>query len=142
MAFKRSRLRTRPYRVTIDDRVHRFESYTEAERFADEHGGARIQTGSLDDRPKITPERKACLDVVRARDGLVCWMAERWPEVECWGDLDGHELFPRGRGGDECDPDNVRLVCRRHHRAAHDNPKLAEQRGCLLPTRPGRGRSR
>lgn len=45
---------------------------------------------------------------------------------------DPHEPLTRARGGDICDRDNVLLLCRSHHRWAHDHPAEAEALGLLV----------
>jgi hypothetical protein len=76
------------------------------------------------------PERDAVLAAVMARDGRQCRAEAVWPELECHGGLDGHELAPRSvYPGGHLDAANIVLVCRRHHDAIGDNVELAHERG-------------
>ena len=52
---------------------------------------------------------------------------QKWPE--CGGQLDGHELLSRARGGSITDPENVVMICRNDHRYLTDHPAEAERLG-------------
>ncbi len=45
--------------------------------------------------------------------------------------MDLHEILPRGRGGRADDPDNVVIICRKHHIWVGDNPLEAKRLGLL-----------
>ena len=65
--------------------------------------------------------------MVRAEHGpIVC-------AVPDCGELaqDPHEPLTRARGGSITDPDNVTLICRRHHEEIHLEPAWAYQLGFL-----------
>ena len=44
---------------------------------------------------------------------------------------DAHEIVTRGRGGSITDPDNILLVCRRHHDWITTHPKEAHELGLV-----------
>lgn len=74
--------------------------------------------------------RRACMEVVRARDATCRATGMGGP---CAGPLDGHEPLTRARGGDPTDPDQVILVCRRHHDLIHHaDPARAHELGLLI----------
>ena len=89
--------------------------------------------------------RDECVKIVRERDRNLCRLDPRSPFYEPWwrafdlpgcgGPLDPHEPLTRQRGGDATDPDQVILICRRHHDWAHDeDPETAETIGVLIPS--------
>lgn len=45
--------------------------------------------------------------------------------------IDLHEILPRGRGGRADDPDNVVIICRKHHAWVGDNQLEAKRLGLL-----------
>ena len=45
--------------------------------------------------------------------------------------MDLHEILPRGRGGRADDPDNVVIICRKHHMWVGDNQLEAKRLGLL-----------
>jgi hypothetical protein len=124
------------FEVTIDGVTVRFETYPQAERYADDHGGARVDVVGANRRWQgPSKARTRCLLAVVARDGEVCFAGPLVPEIVCSGRLDGHELLPRARGGNPDDPSNVRLICRGHHDWIHAHPNDAVERGLTIPTR-------
>jgi hypothetical protein len=134
MALPR-KLKTYRYSITSGGVTTKFERYSEAQAFADELGGARIDSIGLSaGRATVTAARTRCLLEVMARDGERCFAASIVSEIACHGRLDGHELLPRGRGGDDEDPANVRLLCRGHHDWTHAHPNEAVERGLTIPT--------
>jgi hypothetical protein len=83
-------------------------------------------------RSELAERRQVVADVIR-RDGG-CLMRESAPDDPsgaCRGPLDGHEVLPKGRGGDWLDRDNVVTLCRLHHDWVHGNPAKAERLGLL-----------
>ena len=64
-------------------------------------------------------EREKAKAVVRQRARGGCEargvFARNWPEIDCWGPFDFHEVMTRARGGSITDPSNILMVCRRHH---------------------------
>jgi hypothetical protein len=51
----------------------------------------------------------------------------------CWGRAtDMHEVLRRAQGGDPCDPEVIRLVCRGCHTTIHDRPAEAYAAGLLV----------
>lgn len=92
-------------------------------------------------RAKI-PARKECVAIVLERDKGCVWNRQMAPLVipgirtplfadleKCEGGLDVHEPVHRSQGGDPTDPDQCVTLCRKHHRWAHDNPRLAKAAG-------------
>lgn len=84
-------------------------------------------------------EYLAALRIVRRRDCGRC-VAGRWAGMvtapfptECHGPIDPHHVWPVGRGGPRCDPENIILLCRAHHDWAHGHPLLARAVGLLGP---------
>lgn len=75
-------------------------------------------------------ERRAVVAAALSRDGG-CVAARLVPSVRCVGPLDGHEVLPRGRGGDAYDLENVITVCRIHHGWIHNNPRESKEYGLL-----------
>jgi len=51
-------------------------------------------------------------------------------ERPCWGRLDPHHLWPRGRGGPD-ELGNLITLCRRHHDFVHGHPAWATDLGLL-----------
>lgn len=95
-------------------------------------------------RVREAPTRRRTLAVVRQRDGDGCYALRMLSEVSldrirregvpltCWGDLDGHEVIQRSvRPGGHLEPDNIRLVCRRHHEWLERDAGLAHELGLL-----------
>jgi 5-methylcytosine-specific restriction endonuclease McrA len=66
-------------------------------------------------------------DAVARRDRGRCRLAD----PTCWGPIDPHHIRPTGNGGERLDPDNVLLLCRKHHSQAHDNPAWGREQGVL-----------
>lgn len=64
---------------------------------------------------------------VYRRDLGRCRLADR----TCWGPVDPHHIRPVGQGGERLDPDNVLLLCRKHHSQAHDHPAWGREQGVL-----------
>lgn len=64
-------------------------------------------------------EREKAKAVVRQRARGACEargvFARNWPEIDCWGPFDFHEVMTRARGGSITDPSNILMCCRRHH---------------------------
>lgn len=64
-------------------------------------------------------EREKAKAVVRQRARGGCEargvFARNWPEVNCGGPFDFHEVLTRARGGSITDPSNILMVCRCHH---------------------------
>lgn len=97
-------------------------------------------------RRREAERRRAVLAEVEARDGWRCQAAVRGLPGSCGTiggrqELEGHE--PRGRGrqpGSHLDPEQVVLVCPRHHDAitGATGPlrELCEAAGLLLPAEP------
>ena len=86
-------------------------------------------------RSQMAERRRVVADVV-ARDGG-CILREVFPDAldgECGGPVDGHEVLPKGRGGDWLDRDNVIALCRAHHGYVHAHPAWAETVGLLKPS--------
>lgn len=78
------------------------------------------------ERPARAAVRAAALD----RDGATCTARDVWPEVECWGPLDVHEVIARsGWAAGYLVVENTRTICRGHHEAVGDRPELAAERG-------------
>jgi hypothetical protein len=50
-------------------------------------------------------------------------------DKECWGEVHGHEIFKRSRGGSILDMDNVVLMCVYHNGFIEDFPNTANQLG-------------
>lgn len=95
-------------------------------------------------RVREAPSRRRALEVVRLRDGDGCYAFKLLCDVPldrirnegapltCWGDLDGHEVIQRSvRPGGHLEPDNIRLVCRRHHEWLERDAMLAHELGLL-----------
>ncbi len=72
-------------------------------------------------------EREKAKTVVRQRARGGCEaqgvFARNYPEVGgCAGPFDFHEVLTRARGGSITDPENILMVCRRHHDWLTDHP--------------------
>lgn len=69
--------------------------------------------------------------VLRARGH--CQALPAWPEIACWGRLDPHHIAPAGMYPKRrTDPDNIILVCRRHHDQIHHVDPAGARRAGLL----------
>jgi hypothetical protein len=79
-------------------------------------------------RAKIdSPERRTCLATVRSRCGGKC---EARIHPACTNQMNhGHEVTPRGRGGDPTDPANVLGVCWICHDWITNHPTKAKEKG-------------
>lgn len=80
---------------------------------------------------------KAAVEAVERRRAVDEYLRRHpvceWPQ--CRRDaVDVHEPLTRARGGSILDPDNMRAVCREHHRWIHDHPAEATARGWLVPS--------
>lgn len=82
------------------------------------------------------PEYERAVKRVFARDKGLCQAARLWPEIACAGRIDPHHRWPVGEGGPRCDPDNILLLCRRHHDAAHVEDRAKATRLGLISRGP------
>lgn len=85
--------------------------------------------------PKRATERsarKAAVAAALARDGgCVLRGLLDGKDAPCGGQLEGHEVLTRGRGGSHLDPENIRTLCHLHHRIVTDNPEWAHTIGLV-----------
>ena len=83
-------------------------------------------------RRRALPARKACREIVIARQGGRC-------ALPYCGELatDVHEIRSRAQGGSITDPANCLGLCSRCHALVHDNPKRAAELGLLLSRKWG-----
>ena len=83
-------------------------------------------------RSELAERRQVVADVIR-RDGG-CLMRDTYPDAPdgaCGGPVEGHEVLPKGRGGDWLDRENVVALCRFHHDFVHAHPAWSERVGLL-----------
>lgn len=79
---------------------------------------------------ELLGERALVVDAAWARDRGRCQAEHLVPEVRCGGQLDPHEVIPRSAWpGGELVLENVRMVCRQHHRWIDDHPEAAHKAG-------------
>lgn len=78
-------------------------------------------------------EYRQAKEVVWNRDRGQCQAQFVWPEVECWGKKDPHHVWPQGMWPEKREEvDAMKVVCRAHHAAIHDDSALARERGLLI----------
>lgn len=79
-------------------------------------------------RQRQNAERKAAmLEVFGPRERWKCALRGRY--LACFGDVNGHELLKRSRGGSITDMNNVVLLCSAHNTWVEDYPEVANQIG-------------
>jgi hypothetical protein len=79
-------------------------------------------------RQRQNAERKAAmLEVFGPREGWKCQLRGKY--LACFGDINGHELLKRSRGGSITDMTNVVLLCNVHNSWVEDYPELAYDLG-------------
>lgn len=81
-------------------------------------------------------ERERAKATVRQRASGVCEargvFLRNYPDVSgCAGQFDFHEVLTRARGGSITEPDNILMVCRRHHDWITDHPVEAAAVGLV-----------
>jgi len=84
---------------------------------------SRINPVSKKRRKKNALRKFAMLEVFGPREGWKCAMRGRY--LACFGDINGHELLKRSRGGSITDMSNVVLLCNAHNSWVEDYPELA-----------------
>ena len=79
-------------------------------------------------RQRANTIRKRVLeDKFGPREGWKCALAGQY--LACFGNLNGHELLKRSRGGSITDPDNIEILCDGHNVWVEDHPTLAHEIG-------------
>lgn len=88
-----------------------------------------------DKRAAENREREKAKTVVRQRARGGCEARTAIASVtgisECSGPFDFHEVLTRARGGSITDPENILMVCRRHHDWITENPLSAAGLGLV-----------
>lgn len=74
-------------------------------------------------RAKEQAARRQVVADALERADYTCKARDLVPAIACWGPLDVDEYEARSaRPGGHLDPDNVQVLCRRHHNWKHEHP--------------------